>query len=113
MSYIEGNTSNIYVDDTFVIKQQVRYLEYKLIRNEYDKLQYLRLNTHTPQALFLEDEVTMRIENVGVPLTRDRLPKDWESQMTEIECSLAKAGVIHRDVRPENFTVKDNWIYSN
>jgi len=111
MSLIKGNTSEVYIDDKFVIKKQVKFLSFNLIRNEYQKLQYLRLSTHVPKVIFLVDNFTIRLENVGEFVTGKNLPVNWEHQLEEIRRTLRASGILHRDIRPANFTVKDGWLY--
>lgn len=111
MPIIKGNTSEVYIDEKFVIKKQVKFLSFNLIRNEFNKLQYLRLNTHFPKVIFLVDLLSIRLENVGEHVTSKNIPENWEHQIEEIRRSLKVAGVVHRDIRPDNFTVKNGWLY--
>ena len=108
---VVGDTSEIYIDDDFVIKKQVRCIEYNLIFNQYEKLQYVRLCPHVPQIRWKEDERTLRMEYCGAPITEKNLPFDFERQLEEIKIFLYRAGVLHRNIKPEHFLVKEGWLY--
>ena len=108
---IVGDTSETYIDNDFVIKKQVRYTEYSLIHNQYEKLQYVRMCPHVPQILWKEDNNTLRMDYCGATVTEKNLPFDVMRQLEEIRIFLYRAGVVHRNIKPEHFLVKEGWLY--
>lgn len=110
MEVREGSTSRVEIAKSVVIKTQTKYLEFDLISREAKFLNTLRCCPHFPRVRITGDKATV-IEYVGVHVTHITLPSNFEWQLQEIGRSLKRAGIIHRDIRPDNFLVKDGWLY--
>ena len=51
------------------------------------------------------------MNNVGLPLTKYNLPKNFENQINEISQILEQNQIIHRDIKPENLLVKKGGLF--
>lgn len=109
-AYWKGATSTIEKgEDGIILKRQVAFLDYDLIKNESDILVKLE-GDHFPGHAGLLIDGTLRITDCGSPLTVDNLPENWVEQLAEILLHLKRAKVRHRDIRPDNLMVKDGVI---
>lgn len=106
--YWKGATSVVEKKNGWFTKKQTGYLEYPLIENEAQILNYLSGLNHFP-ACRIEGE-TLYIEDCGEPLTKDNLPSDWRDQLRIILNDLARNGVEHRDIKLDNLMVMDGII---
>ena len=106
--YWRGCTSIVAMGDGRVSKEQVNWLEYPLIENEYKMLKKVD-SRHFPKALAMDGKKIF-IEDCGEPMTVLNTPDDWEDQLKEIVSDLKHFGVIHRDIRPDNLMVKNGVI---
>lgn len=104
--YWKGCTSIVEKKDGKVYKSQNNYKGYDLLSNEYKILSKLD-SEHFPKAFSLNGK--LEIEDCGKPLA-DNIPDNWMEQMAEISNDLERFGVQHRDIRLDNFMVKDGII---
>lgn len=106
--YYKGATAILAKEGDKLIKKQINYLRYPLIENERLILELLD-SEHFPEV-YSSNEDSITIEDCGAMLKVDNLPKNWEEQLYEILEDLKSSGVIHRDIRLDNLTVKDDVI---
>lgn len=108
--YWKGATAVVSKSGTIITKQQVSFLEYDLIENEGRILKRIQ-SDHFPRLFdYMPDTKTILLEDCGEPLSTENLPKDWKEQMAEILEDLQFNGIMHRDIRPDNFMVKEGII---
>lgn len=106
--YWRGATSTASLEDGRILKKQIAYLEYDLIKNEFEKLM-ARDSVHFPRVYGHNvAERTITIEHCGEPLTVDNIPDDWRVQLPEILVDLGE--IMHRDIRFDNLMIKDGII---
>lgn len=106
--YWKGATSVIDKRENSVVKKQTSFKGYDLINNEKRILSVIS-SIHFPKLIGASED-TIEIENCGVPLTVDNLPKDWKEQLVLIVMALKADNVTHRDIKPDNLMVKDGTI---
>lgn len=79
-----------------------------MIKNEIRGLKLMN-GVHAPRYIsHAETSVTMT--DVGVHLTAENMPDDWDAQIGSIVRQLEKAGFRHNDIIPRNMMVKDGEI---
>ena len=105
--YWKGCTSVVSKENGRVFKKQTSYNAYPLVANEWAILTQLN-SKHFPKAYSFKDGV-LEIEDCGVPIL-ENIPMDYETQLDEILEDLEFSQVIHRDIRLDNFMVKDGVI---
>jgi hypothetical protein len=106
--YWKGATSVVERQGNNIIKKQVSYGTYSLTENEHRILSKVS-SPHIPKVLGLQ-EGAITLEDCGEILTVDNLPIDWKKQMVSIALLLKSEGIEHRDIKPDNFMVKDGVI---
>lgn len=107
--YWKGATSVVRKDDGKIIKKQVSYNDYNLIRNEYEILAKVS-SKHFPEVYSYDDSIKeIVMEDCGIALL-DNLPDNWRIQLIEILNDLRINGVAHRDIKIDNFTIKNGLI---
>lgn len=113
--YWKGATSAVEKIAGQFHKKQLGFLDYDLINNESKMLLEMaspgRESNPFPGHCGLTNEGVLILTDCGEPLTAENLPADWRDQMMNILKLLKSANVMHRDIRPDNFTVKDGRIY--
>lgn len=107
---VKGETSRVWVFKDIVIKEQTAFLEYDLLCREKTILSVLDKYHHFPKVRLWLGKI-LGLSYCGVPVIKATLPDDWEVQLAEIHSALVKEKIIHRDVRPENFLIKDCMLY--
>ena len=105
--YWKGATSIVKKKDGRIVKTQVGYRSYPLIRNEYEILAKC-YSDHFPQVFECSGD-TLTMEDCGVPIL-ENVPDNWKFQLDEIILHLKEYGVIHRDIKIDNLMVKDGVI---
>lgn len=105
--YWKGATSVIEKKDGRVFKKQTGYSGYNLIHNEWAILSTTH-SPHFPKVYSLKDGV-IEMEDCGDKLL-DKIPDNWEEQLSQILTALKDNNIIHRDIRLDNLMVKDGVI---
>lgn len=108
-SYWKGATSVVSKEEGRIKKVQTSYLDYNLIRNEYEVLARAS-SIHFPEVYSYDDEKKeIEIEDCGEML-KDNLPENWKEQLEEIVNDLKAHEIIHRDIKLDNLMVKHGII---
>jgi hypothetical protein len=105
--YWKGATSVVEKKDGRIFKKQTGYSAYSLIDNEWSILSTIH-SPHFPKVYSLKDGV-IEMEDCVDKLV-DKIPDNWEEQLSEILEDLELSGIIHRDIRLDNLMVKDGVI---
>lgn len=109
-AYWKGATSIVEKKDGYVVKEQMSYMDYNLVQNEWRILSNVD-SKHFPKVLEFSDEnKTILIEDCGEALSSENLPQDWEAQLSQILLDLKTFKIIHRDIKVDNLMVKDGVI---
>lgn len=106
--YWKGATAIVTKKGGVVIKKQNNWGGYDLEENEYRILKNIS-SPYFPKLLKRTKE-GLTLEDCGKQLTNENLPKYWESQMVNVLKELKRCNVQHRDIKPDNFMVKDGVI---
>lgn len=106
--YWKGATSVVSREGGKIVKTQVDYNEYELIRNEYEILARVS-SPHFPDVYEYEDKKII-MEDCGEPILTN-LPPDWREQLIQILRDLQTCEVTHRDIKLDNLMVKDGVIH--
>lgn len=107
--YWRGATSIVSANDGRITKKQTNYLDYNLIRNEYEILAKSS-SVHFPEVYKYDDIIKeIEIEDCGIPLEKN-IPHNWKEQIAEIIEDLRSNGIIHRDIKLDNLMVKNGVI---
>ncbi len=105
--YWKGCTGVVERKDGRIFKRQVGYLDYPLIEREWMILSTAK-SSHFPKAYSFKDGI-IELEDCGEPL-KSAIPENYSEQLDEIIDDLEMAGITHRDIRLDNFMVKDGII---
>ena len=106
--YWKGCTSLIEKTENGVRKRQVSYGRFKLTENEHRILSHIS-SEHFPKVLAFQEE-SLVLEDCGTSLSVENMPQDWHRQLVQILADLKRNNVEHRDIRPDNLTVKGGVI---
>ena len=107
--YWKGCTSVVRREGGRILKKQNGYLDYNLIRNEYEILARSS-SPHFPAVYSYDDEIReIEMEDCGEPLEKE-IPDNWREQMREILSDLKHFGILHRDIKMDNLMVKGGVI---
>lgn len=106
--YFKGATSVVEKGDGTVIKKQVGYGDYDLMKNEWRILSQCS-SIHFPEVHDAGKDF-IEIEDCGEELTVDNLPENWKEQLLEIIKELRAYKIQHRDIRPDNLMIKGGTI---
>ena len=107
--YWKGATSIVSRENGRVIKKQISYNSYNLVRNEYEVLAKGH-SVHFPEVYSYDDGIKqIEIEDCGVLLT-EQLPENWKEQLVQILNDLNTNGIIHRDIKLDNLMVKNGIV---
>lgn len=107
--YWKGATSVVEkTPEGHILKKQVSYTDYNLIDNEYRILSKAE-SRRFPKVFGMKDEGIL-IEDCGVPLNEKNIPSNWKDQLLDVYSELKKYNIQHRDIKPDNFMVKDEFI---
>lgn len=107
-AYYRGATSVVEMKEGSVVKKQVAYRDYDLLKNEARILSECA-SVHFPKVIASGTD-TIELENCGEQLTADNLPADWKKQLVAILMELKSEGIHHRDIKPDNLMVKNGII---
>jgi len=105
--YWKGATSTVTKENGKIIKRQTSYKKFDLLENEYRILNGMS-SIHFPKCSKLDDAI--EIEDCGNDITVDNMPDNFREQMLEILTELKAYNVEHRDIKPDNFMIKDGII---
>lgn len=105
--YWKGATAVVEKKDFSVVKRQTSYLDYDLLKNEYQVL-FGCTSEHFPKVYSYSDG-QLEIEDCGIPLL-ESIPNNWREQLSEIVNHLNISGIIHRDIKLDNLMVKDGIV---
>lgn len=106
--YFKGATGIVSRENGVVVKTQTGWKDYSLIDNE-DRILNLLNSRHFPKCEKNCDG-TISIEDCGDRLTVDNAPANWKAQLIEIIEELHNAGILHRDIKPDNLMVRDGVV---
>ncbi|MBX4189771.1 hypothetical protein KW791_00515 [Candidatus Parcubacteria bacterium] len=107
--YWKGATSIVSRENGKILKRQVSYLDYSLVRNEYEILSRSS-SIHFPEVYSCDVEKReIEIQDCGEPLLNN-LPDNWLQQLRNILNDLDTFGIIHRDIKLDNLMVKYDVI---
>jgi len=108
-SYWKGATSVVSNENGIIRKAQVAYLDYNLVRNEYEVLARAS-SQHFPQVYSYDDsKKEIEIEDCG-QLLEENIPYNWKDQLVQIVQDLKLNKIIHRDIKVDNLMVKNGVI---
>ena len=51
------------------------------------------------------------LSDCGERINNENIPDDWKKQLIIIHETLKRENIYHNDIKPDNFTIKDNKIY--
>lgn len=105
--YWKGATSVVSKHDGMIVKEQVSYNDYDLIKNEYEILKSAK-SIHFPKVVLYETNKIV-LEDCGVSII-ENVPSDWKFQLQEILNDLKSNKIIHRDIKIDNLMVKDGIV---
>ncbi len=109
-----GETSDVYDCGRWVEKRQKKFFEFDLVKNGYDKLFRLQNYRHFPLLHELKaydkKRHSLTMEKLDAKLTKSNLPVNWRKQLQDILAILQEEEIIHRDIRPDNFMLKNGII---
>jgi len=108
---VRGSTAVIQIDHNIIQKKVINYSNFNVFERELFWLQRFSNVDFIPNLLdYNKSNKTITMSNVGIHLTKDNKPFNFNEQLDNILNILKKYNCSHNDINLTNILIKDNKI---
>ena len=109
----KGNTSRCFCNSDFFIKNIIKYDNYNVYHREKHMANILKGFSWYPKLLYSNDIHKILIfKNVGIPLTLQNKPSNFNIQFNQILKDMRRINVQHNDIKMGELLIdKDKKLY--